>query len=211
MWQYISTSYLQGRSRSGSQCHHLGCCSGKKAPLSVEEIQEEKTKCLKLCLWQFFRCKCLFIAALFELFITHTNPWVSVSVKPSTELESHHVWGDLFSICLTHNPDCTFISVFSWPTNVFSHYSCSLILIAVALLASLHFLHLLPLIKSDAFSCWERQNTHHYGWRVVDHGGAGMFSDRLARCADIYQTTDYRHTNGREPKDTTVGLWQVFC
>lgn len=78
-------------------------------------------------------------------------------------------------------------------------------LIAVALLASLHFLHLFPLIKSEVFSCWERLIAHHCGGRVVQSEG-GVFSNRLPRCADTDQSADYLHINGQESKEAPVGV-----
>lgn len=78
-------------------------------------------------------------------------------------------------------------------------------LIAVALLASLHFLHLFSLIKSEVFSYWERLIVHHCGGRVVQSEG-GVFSNRLPRCADIDQSADYLHINGQESKEAPVGV-----
>lgn len=78
-------------------------------------------------------------------------------------------------------------------------------LIAVDLLASLHLLHLFPLIKSEVFSCWERLIAHHCGGRVVQSEGS-VFSNRLPRCADIDQSADYLHINGQESKEAPVGV-----
>lgn len=78
-------------------------------------------------------------------------------------------------------------------------------LIAVALLASLHLLHLFPLIKSEVFSCWERLIAHHCGGRVVQSEGS-VFSNRLPRRADIDQSADYLHMNGQESKEGPVGV-----
>lgn len=82
---------------------------------------------------------------------------------------------------------------------------CYLMLIAVDLLASLHLLHLFPLIKSEVFSCWERLIAHHCGGRVVQSEGS-VFSNRLPRCADIDQSADYLHINGQESKEAPVGV-----
>lgn len=131
--------------------------------------------------------------ATWVLFVFETFCWIhviTIHVNVITSKETH------FFASLTHNPHRSFISVMLY---IFPElFCCYLTLIAVALLAS-DFLHLLPLIKSKAFSCWERLIAHHYGGRVLEAEG-GLFAIKLPTYSDADQSADYFHVMGKNQR-----------